>query len=229
MEKSDRQNPDAVRSEKQKCEYIPALGCYVGRIEYTIDSKGYLMCPSVVYNAFNENEQTLYLVINAAPKQCDRCILAMTEAQFSVYCDRVKKIEKGSPAYKIVRQVLINVAKVTVNAQQKFLIPDYLQEYGGMSGEDKKVVVRLTDKNAELWSSSRLVKQLNEDLADISATDAFTAVIEEIDEAQTDERLDREYDTLRKRIRNKRAENEYSTLMSGEAASGSESGDDDIV
>ncbi len=228
MEKTVKHDIDTVRSDKQKCEYIPDLGCYVGRIEYTIDSKGYLMCPSVVYNSLNnkDNEQVLYLVINAAPKQCDRCVLAMTETQFAAYCERIKKIEKNSPAYKIVRQVLINVARVTINAQQKFLIPDYLQEYGGMSGEDKKVVVRMTDKNVELWSSSRLMNQLNEDLADISATDLFAATIEGADESQTDEQLDREYVTLRKRIRNKEAENVYRALMSGEISTASDSGDD---
>ena len=230
MEKTVKHDVDAVRSEKQKCEYISDLGCYVGRIEYTIDSKGYLMCPSVVYNTLNknDNEQVLYLVINAAPKQCDRCVLAMTEPQFSVYCERIKTIPKNSPAYKIVRQVLMNVAKVTINAQQKFLIPDYLQEYAGMNGEDKKVVVRMTDTNVELWSSSRLMSQLNEDLADISATDLFAAAIEGTDDSQTDEQLDREYVTLRKRIRNKEAENAYRALMNGEISTAPDLGDDDV-
>ena len=147
----------------------------VGRSEYTLDSKDCLLCPPEL-RLKNESEQAeLFLLYNAEAEINDRCILAMKQEQFIEYYKKLVKVSVQSSGFRIAKQVLSSVARVSVSSQHKFVIPKHLQHYAGISSksDEQRVTVVITEFGAEIWSSSRYEQQLENLLSDMVATASF--------------------------------------------------------
>lgn len=136
---------------------------------YKLDDKSRIVLPSpyrkILFDDIAENA-TVYLVINPAQKIIDRCLLMLTEEEFVEYYKKLSAIPTKSSAYKLVRHVFANVAKVRADKNWKLQLPANLRTYAGITGE---VEIVYSGKYIELWSPERMSAKLDTDCSDMQA------------------------------------------------------------
>lgn len=121
---------------------------FIGEYHYTIDEKGRLAVPA----RFRAN-----LVEGAVvTRGIDRCLFLYTKAEWAKLAEKLVSLpisQAKSRAFS--RLMLAGAMDVDIGKQGRFIIPDYLRAYAGIT---KKVVIAGLYSRLEIWDEGEWEK-----------------------------------------------------------------------
>jgi MraZ protein len=125
---------------------------FVGEYRHNMDTKGRLAIP---FRMRSELEHGAIVT-----RGVDTCLTIYTRAEWDTLAAKIAALPMSDPkARRFSRFFLAGAAEVEFDKQGRILLPAYLREYAGITGE---VVVAGVYNRIELWSEQSWDKQATE-------------------------------------------------------------------
>lgn len=124
---------------------------FMGEYHPVIDEKGRVAVPAKLRKAFGDSDK---LVITHG---FDRCIMAFREADWKNFVEqKLIPLSQGDAANrKRIRFLLGGAVDCELDKQSRLIIPQYLQEYAGIS---KEVTILGVYDRFEIWAEAEYKK-----------------------------------------------------------------------
>jgi len=111
-----------------------------GEYQHTLDSKGRLFVPARLRE---ELGSAFYVTISM-----EKCLSVYSAESWKVFTDRVEQMSYVQQ--RKMRPLFVYAAKMELDAQGRFLLPQNLRDFAGLT---KNVTVVGCNNHAELWDS----------------------------------------------------------------------------
>lgn len=139
---------------------------FLGTFIHTIDKKNRLILPTKIVTKLSEN-----VVVS---KGFDGCLELRSSADFELYSAKLMNLSANKSQSRIlVRQLLANASELTIDKQNRILIPSNLLQECQISNE---VTIIGVGNKLEIWPT-RLYQQYKHDTDKI-----YTEIAEKIDD-----------------------------------------------
>ena len=128
---------------------------FIGKYEYTLDSKGRFCLPSKMRR---DDTKVLYAI-----KGLENCISLYTEEGFNSFIQKLEALEfyKSAKARKTKRSLFSSAEKIEMDGSGRILLPKKLLEKHQISS---KVTIVGTNDHIEIWDPNNWDEYINQDI-----------------------------------------------------------------
>ena len=122
---------------------------FLGNFTHTIDIKGRLSIPVKFREPINVDSNGIVFLT----MQLDPCLVAYTQAEWSLLLDKIKELPEMNIGVKEYRRLLYSRAsECSLDKQGRILIPQKLRDYAGLEGDTYLVG---NNNKIEIWHPGR--------------------------------------------------------------------------
>ena len=123
---------------------------WIGEFSHSLDEKNRCVFPSKFRQLVKEKKVDRFFITRGF----EGCIAMYEEGEWRKLVDRLSALNTAKPEVRNVHRLIFGAAaEIVPDAQGRFVVPDTLREYAGLSG--KEIVILGVSNRIEIWSKER--------------------------------------------------------------------------
>ncbi len=129
---------------------------FKGRENFSIDSKGRVNIPAKMRKSITAEANDTFVVTRGI----DKCIVAYPSDEWKKYEESFQKLNQYDDKNRFFLRVVLPLCEeVTLDSQQRILLPKHLLEYAGIEG--RVLVIGMMD-HIEFWNPNEYEQYMRE-------------------------------------------------------------------